>query len=495
MESLSEEPARPSACLSRALGRGRYAADLVSPQGKKGNRAAAARSKAAKSPPPSTSRKRVGLVGFGVLFVALFVIVAIAEGIGQPTVPDGAIAVVEGVDDPPGETISKEEYERGLVQAAARQGLREVPPADDPQYELLAEAAESDLILARWVNGEAEERGIEVTDREIDAELETIKEEQFGSEQEFERFLEQSGFTLDEAKDRIRLQLISDAIQQAVLPAEPDVSDDEVETFYDANVQQFEQPETRNVRVILTRTEPEADEALAELGTDPSAEDWERVAKQYSIDEATKSTGGLRQSVVAGQSEPALDDEVFAAAEGELVGPFEGDAGFYVIEVEKITEATTTPVEEASDQIRQTLAATRQQEIAQSFQADFQAKWTARTFCAEGYRIDRCANADPPPDPCTEEVAETQGCDAPVPSTRPIAPGSNTVFGAPAAVGLPQGPQSGQAELPAGGVPPGLAPVPGAPPGTVPPGTAPPGTAPPGTVPPGTAPPAAPPGG
>ena len=29
------------------------------------------------------------------------------------------------------------------MQTAARQGLREVPPADDPQYELLAEAAES----------------------------------------------------------------------------------------------------------------------------------------------------------------------------------------------------------------------------------------------------------------------------------------------------------------------------------------------------------------
>ena len=477
----------------------------MSPQGKKRDRAAAARSRGAKgatAPPAPPSRKRAGLIGFGVLFVALFVIVGVAEGIGQPSVPDGAIAVVE---DAPDGTITTEEYDRGLVQAAARQGLREVPPTDDPQYELLAEAAQSDLILARWVNGEAEERGIEITDREIDSELETIKEEQFGSEQEFERFLDESGFTLDEAKDRIRLQLISDAIQQAVLPPEPDVSDAEIETFYDANAQQFEQPETRDVRVVLTKTEQEADEALADLGTDPSEADWERVAKQYSIDEATKSTGGLRQSVVAGQSEPALDDQVFGAAEGELVGPFEGDAGFYVIEVEKVTAATTTPLEEVSDQIRQTLAATRQQEIAQAFQADFQEKWTARTFCAEDYRIDRCANADPPPDPCTEEVAETQGCDAPVPSTRPIAPGTNEVFGVPAAVGLPQGPQSAPAELPAGGVPPGLAPVPGAPPGTVPPGTAPPGTAPPGTappgtappgtVPPGTAPPAAPPGG
>ncbi len=29
------------------------------------------------------------------------------------------------------------------------------------------------------------------------------------------------------------------------------------------------------------------------------------------------------------------------------------------------------------------------------FQANFQTKWIARTFCADGYRIDRCANAEP----------------------------------------------------------------------------------------------------
>ena len=111
--------------------------------------------------------------------------------------PDDAIAVVE---DAPDGTITKEEFDRALAQTAARQGLKEVPPTDDPQYELLADAALADLILSRWVLGEAEERGIEVSDREIDEELETVKTEQFGSEEEFDKFLEQSGFTLEEAQ-------------------------------------------------------------------------------------------------------------------------------------------------------------------------------------------------------------------------------------------------------------------------------------------------------
>jgi foldase protein PrsA len=451
----------------------------VSPQGRKGNPAARAKPKAAPDPRP---RKRLFALIFGVLFIALFAVVGVSVGIGDPAVPGGAIAVVE---DAPAGTITTEQFDRALTQTAARQGIREVPAEDDPQYQLLADAAQSDLILARWVLGEAEERGIEISDRELDAELEKIKEQQFGSEKAFDKFLEDSGFTLDEALERIRLQLVSDRIQRAVLPQEPSVSDSQIETYYDENITQFEQPETRDVRVILTKTEDEANEALDALGTDPDPKTWEDVAKEFSIDEATKSTGGLRSAVVAEQSEPALDTEIFSAEPNVLVGPFEGDAGFYVIEVEQVTPAQTTPLEDATEQIRQTLVATRQQEIATEFQSDFQAKWIARTFCAEGFRIDRCANAEPPPDPCTKEVAESQGCPAPVPSTRPIQPGSNAVFGAPATPGLPQGPITPQAAAP-----------PGAAPGLVPGGAVPPGTVPPsGAAPPAGAAPTPPPGG
>jgi foldase protein PrsA len=452
------------------------------------------------------------MIVFALILIGAFVIVAAAQGLGDPNLDDGEVAQVE---EAPDGTITQEAFDRALEQTAARQGLREVPPEDDPQYALLKDAAMSDLLLARWVAGEAEERGIEVTDREVDEELDRAIEQEFGGDKQFQKFLEQSGFTEEEARERIELRLISDRIQQNVLPEEPAISDEEIEAFYDENQTQFEQPETRDVRVVLTKTEEEAADALAELEQDDSEQSWEQVAKQFSIDEATKSTGGLREAVVEGQSEPALDEQIFNAAEGELVGPFETDAGFYVIQLQAITPGSTTSLEDATEQIRQTLIGARQQEIAESFQESFTSKWTARTFCAEGYETDRCSNAPPPPDACegddegedlpvdptTGEPQTELACDAPVPSTRPVAPGTAGVFGAPAPQGLPQGPITPQAEAPAG-LPPGISPLPGgaAPPGAVPPGGAPPGTAapgtaPPGTAPPGTAPPAPPPGG
>ncbi len=440
----------------------------------------------------SGRHKRIALVALAVFVVGAFVIVAAAQGIGDPSVPEGDVAVVE---DAPDGTITAEDFDRALTQTAARQGLEQVPPEDDPQYQQFQDSAVSDLLLARWVQGEGAERGIVITDRAIDDELEKVKTQQFGSEKEFQKFLDDSGFTEEEARQRIELQLISQAIQEDVLPGEPDVNDDEIETYYEENIAQFEQPETRDVRVILTENEEDANTALEELGTDPTTKTWEDVAQEFSVDEATKGNGGLREAVVSGQSEPALDTQIFSAPEGELVGPFQTEAGFYVLEVEAINPAQTTPLEDVSEQIRQTLVSARQQEVATSFQSQFEQKWVSRTFCAEEYAIDRCSNAPPVPDTCigddegeqipadplTGEPADKPQCDAVVPSTRPIAPGTAGVFGAPAPQGLPQGPITTTAPPPTQGLPPGVT-IPGAtgPPGTPPPGTVPPGTAPPG---------------
>jgi foldase protein PrsA len=420
-------------------------------------------------------RRKVAGIGLGALVVALFVIVAVAQGLGHPDPTGDEIAIIEDAVDGEDVTITREQFDSALEQSATQQGLDEVPEADDPQYELLRDTAIADLLLGVWVRGEAEDRGLGATEEEIDEELEQIKEQQFGgSEQQFNRFLRQSGFTEEEARERVELQLLSDQVQGDVLPEDPPVGEDEIEAFYDSNPEQFEQPETRDVRVILTEEESEAAEAADELEADPSPQTFRRVARQASIDEATQDRGGLREGVVEGQSEGALDEQIFTAPVDEIVGPFEGEEGFYVIQVEEVNPAAEIPLADVSDQIRQTLVSARQQQIAQAFQEEFLEKWRSLTFCAEDFRIDRCANVDPPPAVCPEEIAETQGCPAPVPGPRVIEPGAAAVFGAPAPQGRPQGPLTAPPEeAPPGDLPPGLEEIPGAPPGA-PPGEAPP---------------------
>ena len=135
--------------------------------------------------------KRTAAFVFGGILAIIVILVAATMGIGALSLPDGATAYVDDVDD--GE-ITQEDLDLAIEQAAAGQG-GELPEPGTPQYNAALVPALSDLLLGRWVRGESEERGIEVTEREIDVELETIIEEQFGGQEEFDKFLEQSGFS------------------------------------------------------------------------------------------------------------------------------------------------------------------------------------------------------------------------------------------------------------------------------------------------------------
>ena len=186
----------------------------------------------------------------------------------------------------------------------------------------------------------------------------------------------------------------------------------------------------------------------------------------------------MRKGVAKGQSEPALDAQIFSAPTGQLVGPFKGQAGYYLIEVDKVTPEAVTPLSKVETQIKQQLAQGLQQEQVSEVQASITAKWTSRTFCAAAYVVQQCSNFTPP-------STATQGA-PPVQSSGAVNPGTAATFPGQAPAALPQGPQYPAAKQPPSVIGPGGAP-------TLPPGAAPPSGAPP--PPPSGAAPAPPPSG
>ena len=427
----------------------------------------------------SRTRKRNLAIVLALVLAGAVALVAATSGLGQPGLPEGDVAFVDTVDDG---DITQDDLDSALDQAAAQSGLPEVPAADNPQYDALAQQAMQSLILAKWVKGEAAERGLTVDQADIDAELKRIKEQSFSSEKEFQKFVEQSKFSPEDVQEQVELTLLRDKLEQAVV-TKPEVTDDEIQKFYDVNIDSFRQPASRDVRVILNSSQAKAEQAKQALEADDSDASWEKVAKQYSQDQASKDRGGLLEGLTEGQGDPQLEEQAFSASEGEIVGPFETDRGYYVVEVTAINPETTQPLSEASAAIEQQLVSTKQQQIASEFQTDFTDKWTPRTICAPDETIDLCSNYVPP----EAEPVPGQPTPPAVISRSPIEPGTSTIaIDGSAQQGLPQGPQppptNAAAQAPAGAVP--LGPN-GAPTGAAPTTTAPPTGAPPtsGTAP------------
>jgi parvulin-like peptidyl-prolyl isomerase len=417
--------------------------------------------------------KRNVAIALGAFLVILIVGFAVAQGIGDDNPSDDAVAVVDG------DEISQEDFDTAMLQAAKRQGLQQAPTEDNPQFTVIRDQALGDLFDIAWIQGEAEDRGIEVTDTEIQDQLQQVKNQSFKTEREYQAFLRRSGFTQEDVNLRIELQVLSTKIQEQVAEDAGEVSTEDAEKYYEANTATFQQPPQRDVRVIVNRDQAKIDQAQAQLEADDSDANWKQVASEFSTDPTSRNQGGLKRSVTAGTLPQEVDSQVFEAEEGELIGPIETPTGTYLAQVVSASDETTQPFDEVSEQIVQQLSGQRQQEFFADFLTDYREKWINVTVCAEDFLNERCDNFDGVVAECTDEQAAQTGCPPPVLSISPAGPGTILPFAPPS--GQPQRPHppGEDAAAPAvpGGIPGG---IPGAVPGAAPPGAAPPGAAPPG---------------
>jgi parvulin-like peptidyl-prolyl isomerase len=426
-------------------------------------------------------QKRLPLILFGAIVILLFAGFAISEGLGSPSVPSGDVAKVE--DAPAGlGTITQADFDRALQQTAARAGVKKVPKPGDSQYDGLKQGAMNDLLDSVWIQGEAADLGITAGVSEVSSLLKQTIAQNFRTKAEFEKFRKQSHFSQKDIRDRIRLQILSNKIQQKVLKDLPPVTASQVVEYYDAAKSQFEQPATRDVRLVLNKDKATVDKAKAELEQDSSDASWKKVAAEFSTDANSKTNGGLRPSLTNGLLEQPLNDEVFSAPKGQIEGPVKTPLGYYVFEVEKVTPGRTLPLDKStSTQIRSQLTQQAQQNAFGQFVDDFGGKWRARTFCASDYLIDRCNNFAGAGHPATAPAgcyeAHPKGgrppsCPAPVAQVVPALPGTVSIV-SPQGTRLPQRPIPGGIPAVAGGglsggLPSGTAPAGGAPTGGTP---------------------------
>jgi foldase protein PrsA len=316
------------------------------------------------------------------------------------------------------------------------------PPEDQlveqcqSEYDLLKEQVMQFLIQAEAIAQEAEERGVSVTEEEVQTRFDDLKEQQFPNDEDFQRFLEQSGQSEEDLLFRVRLDLTINAIRKDVVEEEGEPTDEEIQAYYDEhqNEPPIGEPEQREVSVVVTRTEPEAQKALDAL---ESGNSFAQVAKQFSTDPSKKDGGEL--TFEEGVEEPALDEAVFAAEEGQVEGPVETEAGFYVFEVTKVIPGESQSLEEARDAIVEILSQETEQQTLEDFQAGFEDEVREKTICAEAFAIEGCSNAPP-----AEETPEPQ---LPAPQAPPPAP-------APPEGAPPPTPAPPQGAPPGGGSPP-----------------------------------------
>ena len=132
------------------------------------------------------------------------------------------------------------------------------------------------------------------------------------------------------------------------------VSPREVRGYYVRNQDLYRRPASRRVRHVLLPDEAAAETVVARLA---HGEAMDALAAELSIDPGSRARGGDLGDVHRGEFSGPLEDAIFAAGVGSVVGPIQTEHGWHVARVEAITPAWVVPFAEARPAIEAELRA------------------------------------------------------------------------------------------------------------------------------------------
>ena len=282
-----------------------------------------------------------------------FLVAAVAAvlagcGGGGGDVPSGAVAEVSGT------TITQQQFDALLAQAKRSYitQKRKFPEAGTQEYQTLKNQAVTYLVQRVEFQQEAEDLGIKVTDKEIDARLEQIKKQYFGgNDTRYKKQLAQQGLTEAQVREDIKAQLIQEKIFKKVT-SNANVTNAQIQKYYDDHQSQYGVPEQREVAHILVKKKALADQLYTRI---KAGEDFAKLAKQYSQDPGSKKLGG-KLTISKGQTVGPFDQTSFLLQTGAISHPIKTDFGYHIIKaIGPVTAAKITAFAKVKASIKQQL--------------------------------------------------------------------------------------------------------------------------------------------
>lgn len=219
------------------------------------------------------------------------------------------------------------------------------------------------LISEKIIELEIEKQNIELTDEEIEAELDEMKE-YYGGEEEFNNALTYFGYDIDDIKQNIvtNLQL------EKLLEPYVEITEDEMKAYFDTNKSYLDEEEQVKASHILVETKEVADEVKAKLD---AGADFAELAKEYSKDTANSSIGGDLGYFGKGKMVAPFEEVAFALGLNEISDPVETEFGYHLIKVEDHKEAKEAVYDEHKESIKDSIF---QQKMGDAYNEWYQEK-------------------------------------------------------------------------------------------------------------------------
>jgi parvulin-like peptidyl-prolyl isomerase len=323
--------------------------------------------------------------------LAAFALLALAGcGGGSEAVPADAVAIVDGTEITRVEL--QELVDRAREQAKAQK--QQFPKAGTPDYQQIQTRLVAYLVQRTQYEKEAEALGIDVTEKDVDAEIaKFVKKEYGGDRKKLEAAMEKQAYTMELLRDDFAALLLRNKLVEAITK-DVEVSEEDIRAEYDRTATQHTVPESREVRHILLAVKKKDDSvdyaasrALADDVFDQlkSGGDFAALAKKYSQDPSSADNGG-KYTAVRGQSVAPFEQTAFNLAVGEVSHPVKTEFGYHLIEpLAEVKPGRVMPLSEVRKQIEEQLLAARKNEAITEWATKISKKYRSKTSYAAGF--------------------------------------------------------------------------------------------------------------
>lgn len=174
------------------------------------------------------------------------------------------------------------------------------------------------------------------------------------------------GAEIEDKMRDLKKRLIVEAFLKKKVEIESQVSDADLQKFYEQNKEKFKSGEQIKASHILVKTEKEAKDVLAQI---KAGGNFEELAKKSSVDSSAAKGGDLGW-FGKGSMVPVFEKAALALKEGQVSDVVKSDFGFHIIKLTGKRAAGIRPLEEVKDQIKGAIMPSKQQEIFQKIKEE-----------------------------------------------------------------------------------------------------------------------------
>lgn len=188
-----------------------------------------------------------------------------------------------------------------------------------------------DLVITKVMLGNAEQEKIVVSLDSVRQEIKKIKAENFkNNEAEFEKALKRNNISKDNLEKVLMERQTIQKLLEKMFDRDLKVSDTELKKIYDSSKENYQVAEQVQAKHILVKDEKTAKDLISKIN---SGSDFDKLAKEFSLDTGSKVNGGDLGFFAKGMMVPEFEKACFVELKnGEVTQkPVKTQFGFHVI--------------------------------------------------------------------------------------------------------------------------------------------------------------------